>query len=144
MNLQEGFRYLNNFILMSFNVYGSVMNDGSVLCIIHVPICSSNHIWKWILALIRTACHLGIAQWKNLVSGSDCNTTQVLLNGGWSMRISPRKPKYPTFCVRNFFEYLPIACTKTFTTELMDVSGLWDMNEKKKSCSIFWPLSGVL
>ena len=31
-----------------------------------------------------------------------------------------------TFCVR-----LWIVCTKTFTAELMDVSGLWDLNEKK-------------
>ena len=47
------------------------------------------------------------------------------------MGIHPGEPKRTTFCVRHFFERLRIACTKTFTAELMDVSGLWDLNEKK-------------
>ena len=37
----------------------------------------------------------------------------------------------PLFARGTFCERLWIACTKTFTTELMDVSGLWDLNEKK-------------
>ena len=47
------------------------------------------------------------------------------------MGISPREPEIPNFCARHFFEHLQIACTKMLTTELMDVSGLWDLNEKK-------------
>ena len=47
------------------------------------------------------------------------------------MRIGPREPKLPTFCARHLFEHLRVACTKTFTAKLMDVSGLWDFNEKK-------------
>ena len=37
----------------------------------------------------------------------------------------------PLFAPGTFFECLRMACTKTFTAELMDVSGLWDLNEKK-------------
>ena len=33
----------------------------------------------------------------------------------------------PTFCARHFIECFQIACTKSFTVELMVVSGLWDM-----------------
>ena len=47
------------------------------------------------------------------------------------MGIHPGEPKRATFCARYFFERLRIACTKTFTAELMDVSGLWDLNKKK-------------
>ena len=36
-----------------------------------------------------------------------------------------------SFCVRHFFERLRIACAKAITAELMDISGLWDLNEKK-------------
>ena len=32
---------------------------------------------------------------------------------------------------RHFFKRLRIECTKAFTAELMNVSGLWDLNEKK-------------
>ena len=39
--------------------------------------------------------------------------------------------KMPHFCAMHFCEHLQIACTRTFTTELMDVSGLWDLNKKK-------------
>ena len=39
-------------------------------------------------------------------------------------------PREPTFCARHFFECLRIACTKTFTMELMDVSGLQDLNKE--------------
>ena len=37
----------------------------------------------------------------------------------------------PLFMRGTFCERLRIACTKTFTAELMDVSGLWGLNEKK-------------
>ena len=47
------------------------------------------------------------------------------------MGIHPGEPKRPTFYARHFFEHLQIACTKRFTAELMDVSRLWDLNEKK-------------
>ena len=36
-----------------------------------------------------------------------------------------------SFCVRHFFKRLRIAYTKVITAELMDNSGLWDLNEKK-------------
>ena len=48
------------------------------------------------------------------------------------MGIGPREPKLPTFYASHFFERLGMACTKTFTMELMDVSRLWDLNEKKE------------
>ena len=35
------------------------------------------------------------------------------------------------FCARHFFDRLRMAYTKTFTVELMDVSGSWNLNEKK-------------
>ena len=47
------------------------------------------------------------------------------------MGIHPGEPKCTTFYVRHFFECLRIACTKPFTAELMDVSGLWNLNNKK-------------
>ena len=47
------------------------------------------------------------------------------------MGIGPSEPKCPTFCARHFCARLRTACTKVFTAELMDVSGLWDMNNKK-------------
>ena len=47
------------------------------------------------------------------------------------MGIGLSEPRCPTFCARHFFERLRIACTKPFTAELMDVSGLCDLNEKK-------------
>ena len=70
------------------------------------------------------ACISGTARWKNLVPVSYCRATQELSNGGWNMGIHPGEPKRTTFCARHFFERLRIACTKTFTAELMDVSGL--------------------
>ena len=54
-----------------------------------------------------------------------------LSNGGWIMGIGLSEPKHATFCVRRFFERLRIAYTEPFTTELMDVSELWDLNKKK-------------
>ena len=48
------------------------------------------------------------------------------------MGIGPSKPKHTTFCARHFSKRLRIACTKTFTAELMNVSGLWDLDEKKE------------
>ena len=47
------------------------------------------------------------------------------------MGIYPGEPKRITFYARHFFECLQIACTKPFTAELMDVSGLWNLNNKK-------------
>ena len=37
----------------------------------------------------------------------------------------------PLFAWGTFCECLRVACTKVVTTELMNVSGLWDLNEKK-------------
>ena len=48
------------------------------------------------------------------------------------MGISPSEPRCPTFCTKFFFEHLQMACTKPFTVELMDVSGLWDLNKKNE------------
>ena len=47
------------------------------------------------------------------------------------MVIGVSEPKCATFCARHFFEHLQTACTKLFTAELMDNSGLWDLNKKK-------------
>ena len=47
------------------------------------------------------------------------------------MGIHLGEPKRATFCAKHFFKRLRIACTKTFTVELMDVSELQDSNEKK-------------
>ena len=61
------------------------------------------------------------------------------------MEISPREPKLPTYCARHCFERLWMACTKTFTAELMDVSRLWDLNEKKVGELLYlWSLSRFL
>ena len=46
------------------------------------------------------------------------------------MGIHPGEPKHATICVRYFFKHLRIACTNTFTAEFMDVSEVWDLNEK--------------
>ena len=37
----------------------------------------------------------------------------------------------PLFARGTFCERLQTACTKQFATELMNISGLWDLNEKK-------------
>ena len=42
------------------------------------------------------------------------------------------------------FERLRIACTKRFTPELMDVSGLWDLNENKIEELLYLLVFGVL
>ena len=47
------------------------------------------------------------------------------------MGIHRGEPKRTTFYVRYFFERLRITYTKPFTAELMDVSGLWNLNDKK-------------
>ena len=54
------------------------------------------------------------------------------------MGIYPGEPKHPTFCARHFFERLRIACTKIFTTELVDVSGLQDLDEKRVDEVLYW------
>ena len=61
------------------------------------------------------------------------------------MGVHPGEPKRTTFCARHFFERLRIACTKKFTAELMDVSGLWNLNEKKVEELLYLlVLSGIL
>ena len=55
----------------------------------------------------------------------------MVVYGGLIMGIQPGEPKHTTFYVRHFFERLQIACTKPFTTELMDLSWLCDFNKKK-------------
>ena len=58
------------------------------------------------------------------------------------MEIHPGEPKCTTFYARYFFECLQIACTKTFTAELMDVSRLWNLNKKKVEEFLYrdqWP-----
>ena len=50
----------------------------------------------------------------------------------------------PLFMRGTFCERLRTVCTKMFTVELMDISGLWDLNEKKVEEFIFWSLFGVL
>ena len=47
-----------------------------------------------------------------------------LSNGSLIMGIHAGEPKRATLCAGHFFECVRIACTKTFTAELMDVSGL--------------------
>ena len=47
-------------------------------------------------------------------------------------------------CVRHFFKHLRMACTKTFTAELIDVSKLWDFNEKKVEELLYLLVFGVL
>ena len=42
------------------------------------------------------------------------------------MGIGPKESRLPTFCARR------MACTKKFIAELKDVSGMWDLNEKKR------------
>ena len=37
----------------------------------------------------------------------------------------------PLFARGTFCERLRVACTKALATELMNVSGLWDLNEQK-------------
>ena len=51
----------------------------------------------------------------------------------------------PLFARGTFCECLQITCTKMFTAELMDVSRLWDLNEKKVEELLYLlVLSGVL
>ena len=69
------------------------------------------------------SCNPGTAQRENFVPVSYCRAIQE-----YRMVV---EPKPATSCVRYFFERLRIACTKMFTAKLMDVSGLWDLNEKK-------------
>ena len=47
------------------------------------------------------------------------------------MGIHPREPKCPTFCARHFCDRLQRGCTEALAVELMNVSGLWDLNELK-------------
>ena len=45
---------------------------------------------------------------------------------------------------RHFFKRLWIACTITFTTKLIDISRLWDLNEKKVEELLCLLVFGVL
>ena len=60
------------------------------------------------------------------------------------MRIHPEEQKRATFCSRHFFERLRMACAKTFTTELTDVSGLWYLDEKKVEELLYLLVFGAL
>ena len=60
------------------------------------------------------------------------------------MGIGPSKPKCTTFYMRHVCECLQIACTETFTAELVDVSGLWDLNKKKVEKLLYLLIFGVL
>ena len=64
------------------------------------------------------------------------------------MGMGQREPKLSTFCARHFFERLRIACTKTFTAELMDISLLFysseNLNEKKVEELLYLLVFGVL
>ena len=51
---------------------------------------------------------------------------------------------YPLFTRGTFCERLRTACTKPFTAELMDVSGLWDLNDKKVEELLYLLVFGVL
>ena len=107
------------------SVFSFICTHGSILCYTRIM------RWNVIFHLFLPACNLGTVQRENLVPVSYCRATEELQNGGWIMGIHPGEPKCATFCARYFFECLWIACTKTFTAELMDVSGLWDFNKKK-------------
>ena len=60
------------------------------------------------------------------------------------MGIGPSEPKRTTFYARQFCERLRIACTQTFTVELMDISGLWDLSEKEVEELFYLLVFGVL
>ena len=60
------------------------------------------------------------------------------------MGIHPREPKRTTFCARHFCDHLQTACTKAITAELMNVSGLWDLNELKVQELLCLLVFGVL
>ena len=60
------------------------------------------------------------------------------------MGIGPSEPNIPLFTRVTFCEHLRIACTKTFTAELMDVSGLWNLNEKKVEGLFYLLIFGLL
>ena len=89
------------------------------------PCSCTEFSWFWMPRVSETT------RWRNLVPGSLCRATQELSNSGWTMGIRWSESRCPTSCARYFFEWLQIACTKLFTAELMDVSGLWDLNKKR-------------
>ena len=95
--------------------------------------CTQYLVMRWNVNFVSIlfACNSGTIRWEFFVPVSYCRATQDLENGDWIMGIHPGKPKRPSFCTRHYFVRLQIACTKRFTVELMDVSGLWDLNKKK-------------
>ena len=50
----------------------------------------------------------------------------------------------PLFARGTFCERLRVACTKAVAAELMNVSGLWDLNEKKVEELLYLQVFGVL
>ena len=51
----------------------------------------------------------------------------------------------PLFARGSFCECLQVACTKVRAAELMNVSGIWDLNEQKvEEFLCLWSLFGVL
>ena len=97
------------------------------LCILSCHTCVKNVIFTQYLPV----CNSRTAQRRNLVLDLYCRASQELLSGSWIMRIGWSELRCPTFSARHFFKRLRIACTKPFTTELMDDFGLWDLNEMK-------------
>ena len=104
----------------------------------------SSHLqhWNWQHLLLGGRTSLlpvgicNIMRWERKRERVDGKTwfqahiVEQLIYGNWIMGIGPREPKCAPLCVRHFFEHLQMACTKTFTAELMDVSRLWGLNEK--------------
>ena len=54
-----------------------------------------------------------------------------LQNGSWIMESGKVNRMTYIYIWGTFWEYLQTICTKPFTTELMDVSGLWGLNKEK-------------
>ena len=76
---------------------------------------------------LTTVLHYMASEPQNLVPVSYCRELQ---NGAWIVGIHPGEPKRATFYARHFFERVRIACTKTFTAELMDVWLQWDESRR--------------
>ena len=112
----EGRRQQNSLRQASKPLY-SVSSMHSIVVYCHA------FIEDVIFAQLLPACNTGTAQWKSWFQAHIVEQLE-LSHCGWIMGIGPREPKCPTFCARHFFQCLRIACTKMFTVELMNVSGL--------------------
>ena len=84
-----------------------------------------------IFVLFLTWYNSGTAWWQNFDPVLHYRATHELLNVAWIMGIHPEEHKCPTFCTRHFCERFQVACTKALAAELMNVSGLWDLNKQK-------------